>query len=437
MADAGHHHLAPDGVAPPGVTGRRLSRRGIVFGAMVAAVLVAVAVVVSVSGWPGGLTGTPTAGSVITPDGEGVPIRRVGDATDSAEFTGQEDLVRAVVADLTTFWAAALPPITGRPFTPLRGTLTAMDSTAASGSAPCVASPADIVGNAYYCPSADGIVYDATTLVPVLLHRYGIGGLVTTFAHEFGHAIEARITSAHPGSPAPSPLTVEARADCDAGAFLAWVRAGRAPNTRLGADMMLRAIGPLVDFSDPVTLTPDDPTAHGLAVDRLSWFVEGYSAGAPACVRLGQKSEPLRTTLGQIRDAGSMVTRRFATRPGLLAAAQRSIAAFSPAAAASAHRTDDAAAFAAFVDRVAPHGQFAIASAVALTAAPAADDAPAAACFAGTWVRSVFGHAPHGELGSWPGDADEGLAAVLLAPHASFQSARGYINGFDSGSAAC
>lgn len=337
-----------------------------------------------------------------------------------------EALIGAIMADLTRFWSEELPPITRTPFTPLRGSIVAVDSSAVSGSAPCVAAPADIVGNAYYCPSDDGIVYDATTLIPVLLHRSGIGGLITTFAHEYGHAVQERIAAAEPGrstEPTPTALVTEARADCDAGAFLAWASAGHAPRLHVDSGILISAIGPLVDFSDPATVQPDDPTAHGLAVDRLTWFLTGFRGGAGACVHLG---EPLQTTLGRTGGQPN-ASPRYATPSLLLAAAERSIEAFD------GHRSDTSPS-SAQMNVTAPHGQFAQATALALaTAAAAGDDAAGAACFAGSWVRALVGHASPGELGGWPGDADEGLAAVLLQPGADFADVTGYIDGFRSG----
>jgi hypothetical protein len=263
----------------------------------------------------------------------------------------------------------------------------------------------------------------------VIQHRSGIGGIITTFAHEFGHAVQSRITSAagSTGTDAIAPLVTEARADCDAGAFLAWTVAGNAPHLHVGADILVSAIGPLVDFSDPATVGADDPTAHGLAVDRLTWFLTGYRHGAPACVGLG---DPLQTALGRTGGTPSS-TPRYATRGLLLAAAERSIGAFDDGHSIAPPSTE-------MLDAAAPYGQFAQATLVALaTAAAVRDDAADIACFAGSWVHAVFGHAAPDELGGWPGDADEGLAAVLLQPRVTFADVQAYIDGFRSGAAAC
>ena len=106
-----------------------------------------------------------------------------------------------------------------------------MDSTSSTGSALCISDPAFIAGNAYYCPQGDGIVFDSSALVPVLLGSYGSAGLTAAFAHEFGHAVQAQIgptpTDRQPDPDRYPSILIEAQADCDAGAFLAWAAAGR------------------------------------------------------------------------------------------------------------------------------------------------------------------------------------------------------------------
>lgn len=63
--------------------------------------------------------------------------------------------------------------------------------------------------------------------------------------------------------------------------------------------------------------------------------------------------------------------------------------------------------------------------------------AAGAACFTGAWVGSVFGSVPAGELGSWPGDADEALDLIRTRPGAGFDELVAYADGFHGGRAAC
>lgn len=443
MAHAGQHELA----AEPGRDVRRA--RGV--GAL-ASLVTAILAVVGLTTWlylpgSGGVGGTPIAANGIRTDGtDAVPVSRVpaGDFTD--RMVGQEQLVAGVIADVAAFWSGRLPTIAGVEAHALRGGVTALDSAAPSGTVPCVARPADITGNAYYCPTDDGIVYDAGVLVPVVLERYGIAGLVATFAHEYGHAIAAQLADAGVGTePPPTPLTSEARADCSAGAFAAWAVAGKAAHVQMDEDMLLRTVRPLVDFADQADVDPDDPTAHGLAIDRLSWFAGGYREGAEACLTLTAVS-----AVSGFPPTPSTSQTRYADRAALTGAATASITAFlgvgagmtpevaasvtGAAAAAVAALDDPSSAVAAAWQRVAPDGQFAQATVLALQAGTSVGDT---ACVAGAWARSVYGHAEADSLGGWPGDADEGLRAVLSDPHATWQSAVGYLDGFTTGLSAC
>ena len=422
--------------------------------AMIAAGAV-VAIAVLRDGGFGAVRGTAQAADYIDVSGGAMPIRRVPSSGSGPHAAAEEHLIMATITDLTTFWSDEMPGLTGRPFVPLAGGLTAMDSTAGTGSAPCVSSPSQIVGNAFYCPSDDGIVYDASTLVPVLLHRYGIGGLVTTFAHEFGHAAQAEMAGTAGGSTGGSTaspsdgstdshgsLLGEARADCDAGAFLAWVIKGHAALVHLGEDALVDAVGPMLDFSDPATVSPSDPTAHGLALDRLSWVLRGYRGGATACRAM--TTDTMHATLGEVASGStSGSTPRFTSRRALLAAAEKSVWEFAaPADAATPDGAFDAdvreATASGLLDVTAAHGQFAQATVLALTIGrQRSRTSTETACFAGAWVASVFGHAQPGSLGSWPGDADEGLAAVRAQPHVTFADLAAYADGFHGGRSAC
>jgi len=409
-----------------------------------------------------GVAGAPLADTRIDTGGVGLAVRRIPQSGQGPHADGEEALVASVVSDLQTFWASAVPRIAHRDFTPLRGGVTAMDSAASDGSGPCVSSPGQIVGNAYYCPSDDGIVYDSSALVPVLLSRYGVAGLVGAFAHEFGHAVQARIgptPEQRTADPARYPsLLIEAQGDCDAGAFLAWVIAGKAPHIHFGDSALLDAVGPLLDFADPVQVSRTDSTAHGLSLDRLTAVLLGYRQGAAACHAM--TADSLHPTLGAVPlpagGAAALAKPRYASTEAVVAAAQASIRAFTGSPVTAEPAAADLAA-------AAPYGQFAQATVLALaegrtlgpaglaelarptgltgltglTGPGATPDATFASCFAGAWTASVFGTSTAGSLGSWPGDADEALAAVRIARGATFADAAGYADGFHRGLVAC
>ena len=381
----------------------------------------------------------------------GVPVSTVpiptgpiptGPADSASDLTANDDDVGAVLADLEDFWSAHGLPGSARP----AGGYFAMDSSVgASGgsageSALCIQEPSQIVGNAFYCPQGDGIVFDSAALVPVLLGRYGPAALATAFAHEFAHSVQARIgpTAAdRRADPARFPsILIEAQADCDAGAFLAWAVDGDTSRVRVPPGSMLRAITPVLDFRDPVTLSPTDPTAHGLGLDRLTFLLRGYRDGADACHAL-TPDDLDDLTLGRAGVADATSQPRFSSIDEVLAVAAGSVADFAEAAGepeSGSPATPDQADLAT----AQPYGQFAAATAAALAAGRTISGTDTgAACFAGAWVASVFGKTGAGQLGSWPGDADEALDLIRGRPGATFEQVAAYADGFHDGIGGC
>ena len=341
-----------------------------------------------------------------------------------------------MLADLQDFWAAqdAADPVPGLPaFRPPSGGYVSLDSTdPADGTALCVTDAGDLVGNAYYCPGDDGIVFDSAALVPVLIGHYGTAALAVAIAHEFGHAVQDRVGGApadgasSDGESAPAIL-VEAQADCHAGAFLAWAADGNAPRARIPESSLLRAVFPAMDFRDAVDLPLDDPTAHGLGLDRMSFLLTGFRGGVAACRELRLDTLPL--TLGRSGvDTGSQspsMAPRFPTDSEAERAGAESAAAFAATLPGVAVPSPDGlAATQSDLEIAASYGQFATAAAAALAAGRViAGDEARAPCFAGAWVASVFGTGGAGEtggLGAWAGDADEALDLIRNRPGATF-----------------
>ncbi len=380
------------------------------------------------------------AETIISIDGGSAPpaIRHIGPVGPASR--SDDAAVDGVLADLNAYWAATLPQLFGTPFRPLAG-YASIDSTAAAGTSFCISSPDQIAGNAYYCPSGDAIVYDSAGLIPVLLGHYGVAALTAALAHEFGHAIQARIgpTAAQRSADPPSypGILVEAQGDCYAGSFLAWVVGGHATHVRLPASSMIRAVAPLLDFRDPVATAVADPTAHGLSLDRLTAILLGYSGGALACHRLTRSA--ISPTLGR----AGLVTRpaadRFAGTTAALAAGRSTIESFASTLPNAAHSAfGPVQPSAADLAAAAPYGQFADAATLALAIGLVVTGTPVgAACFTGAWTASVFGHAATGRLGAWAGDADEALDMMRARPTATFDELAGYADGFAKGRTAC
>ncbi len=351
--------------------------------------------------------------------------------------------VAAVLTDLQDFWSAQLSADGGPRFRAPLGGYVSMDSSAPTGSALCVTDPSQVIGNAFYCPQGDGIVFDSSALVPVLLGSYGTAGLAAAFAHEFGHAVQAQAGPTQQDrlrDPDRYPsIVIEAQADCAAGAFLAAASSGAARRVHVPPSSLVRAVAPLLDFRDPATVSPTDPTAHGLGLDRLGFVLTGFRDGAAACRAMS--SDTLELTLGRagVTTSPPSTLPRFDSAATVQMAAQGSVAGFvdgldgQPAlrAAQTQPEPDD-------LSRAGSIGQFAAAAAVALAAGRSITGSETgAACFTGAWTASVFGESGVDGLGSWPTDADEAMDLIRSRPDAQFDELAAYSDGFHRGFAAC
>lgn len=424
----------------------RATARSVAFALAGLVMVLSVTLIVAVAG-AGGVTGTPVAAERIDTLAGGVPISVAGSfgaaaapGTPLDPFRSSADgdrTVSAVLADLSDFWTAQVAGGGGSALRPPAGGFVSMDSSSAGpssgGPALCIADPAQIAGNAFYCPTQDGIVYDSSALVPVLLGSYGSAGLAASFAHEFGHAVQAQVGPTQAdrrADPDTYPaILIEAQADCAAGAFLAAASTGSTTRVHVPVESLVRSVAPLLDFRDRPTVPPADPTAHGLGLDRLGFLLYGLRNGGMACWAM--TTDDLALTLGRPGAAAvPPASPRFDSVEAAASSAAESVSAFAGTSASPPDPAD--------LDRSGRLGQFAAGAAVARATGLALHGDPAgAACFTGAWTASVFGSAPAGALGSWAGDADEALDLVRSRPGAGFDELAAFSDGFHGGPSAC
>ncbi len=202
------------------------------------------------------------------------------DATDDVGIVGAEtgdvgDITAAAVADIEAFWVVTMPEVYDQTYEPLRGGVYSASSD--EGRPPCAESYDQIADNAYYCPEADVIVFDDEGLIPRLLESYGDLSVAVVMAHEWGHAIQERV------SKRGRTVTLEQQADCFAGAWVAHVADGNSEYFTAEGRALDSAVAGFLELADQPGTSATDPLAHGSAFDRINAFQNGFNDGAGSC----------------------------------------------------------------------------------------------------------------------------------------------------------
>jgi predicted metalloprotease len=190
------------------------------------------------------------------------------------------------LGDLEQYWAEVFPDVFGGPFVPLQGGYFSVDpGNVDPAQYPqgigCGADPREVENNAFYCqspeqPNADSISFDRAFLGE-LGEDYGTFLPALVMAHEFGHAVQARI------GPPPTSIATETQADCLAGSWTRWVADGEAPRSRLREPELDELLRGYFLLRDPVGTGTAAQSAHGSYFDRVSAFQDGFDDGPRAC----------------------------------------------------------------------------------------------------------------------------------------------------------
>jgi len=235
---------------------------------------------------------------------EGVATPESGARADVAPadfpITGAADddvdrAARNALADLNTYWAEQFPGTFGQAYTPLTGGYFSVDpddldpARYPDGQIGCGQEIEAVIGNAFYCsadpgsPDGDAIQYDRAFLGALAFgtsssEGYGRFIPALVMAHEFGHAVQARV-----GYPIERSINVETQADCFAGAWTAWVADGEAPHDSIRPGELDDVLRGYLLLRDPVGTGVGASQAHGSYFDRVSAFQEGFDDGPVAC----------------------------------------------------------------------------------------------------------------------------------------------------------
>jgi predicted metalloprotease len=212
----------------------------------------------------------------------------MGDAKTPRDY---DNFMNAAFADIEEFWASELPAVFGIEFEPVQGIFAHYPER---GDLPesCQGGVAydDVAQNAFYTTCGDIIVYDDAQLLPSLVEQLGAAAVGVVAAHEYGHAVQARIGVLDQDLPT---IITEQQADCFAGAWSAHLARGESDTLSFGDREVKAGLVAMIFVRDqPGDFSQIDGTGHGTAFDRVGAFQEGFNNGVARCADLVANPNP-------------------------------------------------------------------------------------------------------------------------------------------------
>jgi predicted metalloprotease len=213
----------------------------------------------------------------------------------SAQVSSKYDAsIDATIADIQNFWSQAMPAVYGQQYQPIPADRIypySQDNPPPNcdDGGRTKAPYQEVAGNAFYCSNGDFVAYDEQGLLPKLRDNFGEFAVGLVFAHELGHAIQARV-----GYQPSATVYMEQQADCFAGAWAQHVADSTDADVHLSQDDLDTALAGLLTLSDPSGVDGSQDGAHGNGFDRVSAFQDGYEGGAKTCA--GYQSNPPEIT---------------------------------------------------------------------------------------------------------------------------------------------
>jgi predicted metalloprotease len=206
----------------------------------------------------------------------------------AAATAAPNEVVTRSVKDVERFWTARYPALShGAAFRPIQGGLHPYTKTQlppACGNQQGVYQP-----NAFYCPDGDFIAWDAETLIPQLQRQFGPLLVGVVLAHEYGHAVQARL-----GLSRQPTVVLEQQADCFAGAWTADVLAGRSQAfTGVTPAQLDNTVAGLLLLRDQPGTPAQAAQAHGNAFDRIRALQDGVEKGVATCAAYRADNLPI------------------------------------------------------------------------------------------------------------------------------------------------
>lgn len=220
-----------------------------------------------------------------------IDLATVVDIDERKPARAHDTFVAVAFSDIERWWSDVYPGVYGEPFEPLAGGVYAGYPERASDVPGCGETRTEYedlqLFVAFYCQLGDFVAYDdggsGPSLLTPLAEEYGPAVLGVVLAHEYGHAIQARVGALDANL---ATILTEQQADCFAGAWTGQAYRGESPLLRLG-DIDVRAgLLAMLSVRDPVGTDQFVPGGHGSAFDRVGAFQEGFVNGPGRCAEL-------------------------------------------------------------------------------------------------------------------------------------------------------
>jgi predicted metalloprotease len=232
----------------------------------------------------------PTLPSIVEPELKvEIPLADVVDIDTDKPARDYDAFVAVALTDIDQWWSRVFPEVYGEPFVSLEGGVYAGypgRQTDLPGCGEPVTSYDELTEFvAFYCEFGDFMVYDddnQLVLAP-LAEEFGPAVMGIVLAHEFGHAIQARIGALDRRL---ATIVTEQQADCFAGAWTGQAYRGESDLLRLGDADVRAGLIAMLSVRDPVGTSQFEPGGHGSAFDRVGAFQVGFLEGPSRCAEL-------------------------------------------------------------------------------------------------------------------------------------------------------
>jgi predicted metalloprotease len=204
--------------------------------------------------------------------------------------------IDATIADIQNFWAQTMPDVYGQQYEaipPERVFPYSQENPPPNcdDGGQTKAPYEEVAGNAFYCSNGDFVAYDEQGLLPKLRDNFGEFAVGLVFAHELGHAVQARV-----GYQPSATVYMEQQADCFAGAWAQHVADSDDADVHLSSGDLDTALAGLLTLSDPSGIDGAQDGAHGNGFDRVGAFQDGYEGGASTCAAYEQHPPDITET---------------------------------------------------------------------------------------------------------------------------------------------